>query len=99
VIPCPSPFGAALAKEGSFHECDQYFPRSAHLVVHDLAAPLDAKTETATSRVTIAKDLSLLRIDHVPIRGKLLGVWQAVYSSGVLDFKEMNRHTIRVPQN
>ncbi len=43
--------------------------------------------------------MPVLRIDNVPIKGKLLGVWQAVYSSGVLNFKEMNRHIIHVPQN
>jgi len=29
-------------------------------------------------------------IDYVSIKGKLLGVRQAFYSGGVLDFKEMN---------
>jgi hypothetical protein len=37
----------------------------------------------------------VLRIDHVSIKGKLLGVWQAFYSGGVLDFKEMTRRLIR----
>jgi hypothetical protein len=35
--------------------------------------------------------VTVLRIDHVSIKGKLLGVWQAFYSGGVLDFKEMTR--------
>jgi hypothetical protein len=39
-----------------------------------------------------------LRIDHVSIEGKLLGVWQALYSGGVLDFKEMNRRLLRLPR-
>jgi hypothetical protein len=33
----------------------------------------------------------ILRIDHVSIKGKLLGVWQAFYGGRVLDFKEMTR--------
>ena len=37
----------------------------------------------------------VLRIDRVPVKGKLLGVWQAFYSGGVLDFKEMTRRLIR----
>jgi len=40
------------------------------------------------------KDVPELRIDHVSIKGKLLGVWQALYSGCVLDFREMNRHLI-----
>jgi hypothetical protein len=32
---------------------------------------------------------------HVSIKGKLLRVWQAFYSGGVLDFKEMTRRLIR----
>jgi len=30
-------------------------------------------------------------IDHVSIKGKLHGVWQALYGGGVFDFKEINR--------
>jgi hypothetical protein len=41
----------------------------------------------------------VLRIDHVSIKGKLLGVWQAFYSGRVLDFKEMNCCVVHVPQN
>jgi hypothetical protein len=37
----------------------------------------------------------VLRIDHAPIKDKLLGVWQALYSGGVLDFQEMNRRLIQ----
>ncbi len=40
-----------------------------------------------------------MRIDHVSIKGKLPGVWQALYSGGVLDFKEMNpRFCWRFPE-
>jgi len=37
----------------------------------------------------------ILWIDYVWIKGKLLGVRQALYSGGVLDFKEMNRRFAR----
>ncbi len=37
----------------------------------------------------------ILRIDHVSIKGKLLGVWQAFYGGRVHDFKEMTRRLIR----
>jgi hypothetical protein len=37
----------------------------------------------------------VLRIDHVPIKGALLGVWQAAFGR-VLDFKEMNRFSLHV---
>ena len=40
--------------------------------------------------------MPILWIDYVWIKGKLLGVRQALYSSGVLDFKEMNRRFVRV---
>jgi hypothetical protein len=82
---------AELAKEGHFYERSQYFPRSADRAVHDPAAPLDAQVETTDCGVSITKDVPILRIDHVSIKGKLLGVWQTFYSGGVLDFKEMTR--------
>jgi hypothetical protein len=39
----------------------------------------------------------ILRIDNVSIKGKLLGVWQALYSGGVLDFKEITAAWLRLP--
>ena len=96
---CLSPFRAALAKKGHFHERNQYLPRSAHRSVHDPAATLDARTETAISRVSNAKDVPVLRIDHISTEAKLLGVRQALYSGGVLDLKEMNCLVVHVPQN
>ena len=36
-----------------------------------------------------------MRIDHVPIKGALLGVWQAAFRR-VLDFKEINRPSLHV---
>jgi hypothetical protein len=46
--------------------------------------------------VSITKDVPVLRIDHISIKGKLLGVRQALYSGGVLDFKEINRLLVHV---
>jgi hypothetical protein len=40
-----------------------------------------------------------LRTDHTSTKSPLLGVWQALYSGCVLDFKEMNCCVIQVPQN
>lgn len=85
------PFGAGTRQERSLYERDQHFPRSADRAVHDPAAPLDAQGETTGHGIRITKDVSILRIDHVSTKGKLLGVWQALYSGCVLDFKEMNR--------
>jgi hypothetical protein len=82
---------AELAKERSRYERHQHCLRSALRAVYDPAAPLDTEAETAVSRVSITKDVSVLRTDHVSIQGTLLGVWQALYSGGVLDFKEMKR--------
>jgi hypothetical protein len=52
---------------------------------------VDAQAETTGHPVGIATDVPILRIDHASIKGKLHGVWQALYGGGVLDFKEMNR--------
>jgi hypothetical protein len=89
-----------LVKGGHSYECYQYFLRSAHRAVHDPAAPLDAQIETTDRGVRNTKDVSVLRIDHIPTKGQLLGVWQAPNRGGVLDFKEMNRRFgTSVPQN
>ncbi len=88
-------FGAGLAKKGRFDEHSQYFPRSAYRAVHDPAAPLDSQAETTGRGVWITEDVSVLRIDHVSIKGKLLGVWQALYGGSVPDFNKMNRRLIR----
>jgi hypothetical protein len=92
----PVRFGAGLAKNGRSDERTQDFLRSADRVVHDPAAPRDAQVETADHRVSITKDVPVLRIDHISIKGQLPGVWQALYRSGVLDVKEMNRHRVHV---
>ncbi len=91
----PIQFGAGLAKKGRFNERNQHFPRSADRAVHIPAAPLDAQGETTGHGVWITKDVPELRIDHISTKSPLLGVWQALYSGGVLDFKEMTRRLIR----
>jgi hypothetical protein len=92
----PVPFGAGLAKIRSLYERDRHFPRSADRAVHDPAAPLDAQGEPSGHGVWITKDVPILRIDHVSSKGKLLGVWQALYGGCVRDFKEMNRRFAHV---
>jgi hypothetical protein len=80
----------------SRYERNQHLLRSAHSAVDDSAAPLDSQTETPVRRVSFTKDVPILWIDYVWIKGKLLGVRQALYSGGVLDFKEMNRRFVHV---
>jgi len=63
-------------KNGHFHERN-YLLRSAFRVVHNPAAPLDAQAETAASRVSITKDVPVLRIDHISTESSLLGVWRS----------------------
>jgi hypothetical protein len=82
----------ARTRQGrSLYERNQHLLRSADRAVHDPLAPLDAQGETVGHSVWITKDVPILRTDHVSIKGKLLGVWQALHSGRVLDFKEMNR--------
>jgi hypothetical protein len=61
------------------YERNQHFLRSAYRAVHDPAAPRDAQGESTGRRVWITKDVPELRTDHVSIKGKLLGVWQALH--------------------
>jgi hypothetical protein len=70
--------GAGLAKKGRSYEHNQCFLRTACRALHNLAAPLDAQAETTDYRVSITKDVPILRIDYISIEGKLLGVWQAL---------------------
>lgn len=67
---------AELAKERS-RERHQHLPRSVHRAVYDPAAPLDAQGETTSGGIWITKDVPILWIDYISIKGKLLGVWQA----------------------
>jgi hypothetical protein len=75
----------------AFYECHQYFLRTACPALHDPTAPPDAQAETTGRGVWITKNVPILRIDYVSTKGKLLGMRQALYGGGVLDFKEMNR--------
>jgi len=76
-------------QEGAPYECNQYLPRFAYRAPGDPVDALDAKAETTDHRVSITKDVPVLRIDHSSIKGKLLGVWQAFYSGSVFEFREM----------
>jgi len=80
---------ARTRQERSLYERNQHLLRSADRAVHDPA--LDAKGEATDCRGSITKDVPELRTDHASIKGKLLGVWQALHSGRVLGFKEMNR--------
>jgi hypothetical protein len=59
---------------------------------------VDTQAETTGRRIRITKDVPILRIDHISIKGKLPGVWQALYSGGVLDFEEVKRRGTRAPE-
>ena len=81
---------AELARKGRGYERSQYFRRFADGAVHDSVASLDVRAETTGSPVGIAEDVPVVRIDYISIAGKLHGVWQALCSSGVFDFKKMS---------
>jgi len=74
----------ALAKKGRSYERNQYFPRPADRAVHDPADPPDAQAETTDHGISITKDVSLLRIDHVPTKSSLPGVWSGERSKKVV---------------
>jgi hypothetical protein len=65
---------AELARKGRFDERNQYFVRSAFRALDDPTAPLEAQAETTDHRVSIAKDVSVLRIDHISTQSSLPGV-------------------------
>jgi hypothetical protein len=67
---------AELARKGRFDERNQYFLRLAFRVIDGPAAPLDAQGETAEHRVPIAKDVPVLRIDHISAQSSMPGVWR-----------------------
>jgi hypothetical protein len=83
----------------ALYEHSQYFLRSADRAVLDPPAPMDAQAEPAVRRGSIAKDVPVLRIDHVSTKGKLFGVRQALYSSDALNFEEMNNCFVHIPRN
>ena len=78
-----------LDKKGPSYERHEYFLWLFYRATDDPARPLDAQADTAHRRGSVTKDVPLLRIDHVTIEAQLLGVWQALYSGDVLNFKEV----------
>ena len=48
--------------------------------MRDPAVPQDGPAETPDRRVRITTDVSVLRADHISIKGILLGVWPVSYS-------------------
>jgi hypothetical protein len=67
---------AELARKGRFYERNQYLLRSADRAVLDPAAPVEAQDEATEHRLSIAKDVPVLRIDHVSPESALPGVWR-----------------------
>jgi hypothetical protein len=76
-------------KERSFDKCNQYFVRFAYRAAYEPAGSLDPQVDATDRGASITKDVPVLRIDYVSIKGQLFGVWQALYSRGVFDFKEV----------
>jgi len=65
---------AELARKGRFYERNQYLLGCGYRAVHDSAAPLEAQAETTDRRISITKDVPLLRIDHLSTESSLPGV-------------------------
>jgi hypothetical protein len=59
------------------HDRNYCFLRFADCGLHAPAALPDAQAETTDRRVRITKDVPVLRIDYISIKGMLFGVWQA----------------------
>ena len=70
---------AQIAIEKHVCERNQYFCRSAYCAVGDSGVLQDPQA-AKDRRVRITKDVPVLRIDHIPIKGMLPGVWSASYS-------------------
>jgi len=66
-----------MPKKVSSYECNQYFPVSAYRVVHRPTAEVDAQPEITGHRVSITKDVPILRIDHISTKSSLLGMWRS----------------------
>lgn len=78
-----------LAKKERIHVRNRYYLRSVYRALHDPSAPVDPQAETTAQRVSITKDVSIVRIDHIPTQPSLSGVWQALYDDEVVGFTEM----------
>ena len=70
---------AQIAEQEHVCERNSYFYRSAYCAVGDSGVLQDAQA-AKDRRVRITKDVPVLRIDHIPIKGMLPGVWSASYS-------------------
>jgi hypothetical protein len=93
-VVCHTVWWEGLAQERSLYERNQHLLRCADRAVHDPA--VDAKGEGTDRRGSITKDVPELRTDHISIKGKLLGVWQALHGGRALDFKEMTAPFVHV---
>jgi len=63
-------------QEDHVYERNQLFFWSADCAVHYPAAAQDAQADSTHCRIRITKDVPVLRIDHISIKGKLLGMRQ-----------------------
>ena len=75
---------AELAQKGRIYDRNQYLFRSADRDLNDSAAHLDAQAETTDHRVSITKDVPLLRIDHISTQSSLPGVWRGQHLKTVI---------------
>ena len=51
--------------------------------IRDPAALQDPQAETTDRRVRITEDVPVLWVDHISIKGMLLGVWQSLKAVSV----------------
>jgi len=70
---------AVLATEGRFYERIEYLGQCADRTVHDPAARLETRAETANRWASIPANLSVLRADHISSESALPGVWRGQY--------------------
>jgi hypothetical protein len=86
----PDCFDSECASKDRLYECDQCVLRTVHCAVHHRAVLQVAQTETTDRRIWNTKDLPILRLDHIPIEGMLLGVREVSYTGGVFGHDKMN---------
>jgi hypothetical protein len=79
-----------LAKKERIHVRNRYYLRSVYRALHDPVARVDPQAETTAKRGSITKNVSIVRIDHIPAQVSLPGVWQDLYDGGVVGLTEMN---------
>jgi hypothetical protein len=90
---------ARLAQKGRVYDRNQSLFRFADRDLNDSAAHLDAQAETTDHRVSIAKDVSVLRIDHISTQSSLPGVWRGQHLKTVIVGVEINRCWVRQRTN